>query len=552
VILRPYQHRTLYEALLPWFEAHEDGNPIVSACVGSGKSIMIAEFCRLAARGYTEYRSRVLVLVPSKELLEQNYAELVRITPDLRMGLVSASAGRKDVAFDKDVVVATVGSVIKNPGNLGRLDLIMVDECHLISRKDEGQYRQLIRECQKYNPDLRVIGWTGTPYRGNGVWLTAGEDRLFTDIAARVSMSELLSAGYLAPLVPGVTRIQVDASDVGTANGDYIVAELAKKLDQAELTEKIADEIVEHGQDRKRWLVFGVTVEHAEHLQSALKARGVTAGLVTGKTPKVERERTIAAFRAGRFRCLVNVCVLTTGFNVPDVDLLALVRNTKSPVLYTQIAGRGMRCAGANMEESIRNGKANCLWLDFTDTTLTLGPVDQIKGRGESKPREDAGGTPFKTCPDCGANNATGVPACVQCGFTFAVPEHKMHAQANGADVLSGTHYGYKEISVGRVTYQSHQKSGTDNFILRVNYWAGMKPVCSEWICLEHKGFAREKAVRWWRERYAGTLDLPVPSSVVEALDMVEWLRVPDKIVVKYGEKYPDFIRAVFEEREAA
>ena len=175
VTLRPYQTRTL-EELDAWFMDNETGHPIVHACVGAGKSVMIAEYCRRAVLEYPGYRARILMLVPSKELLIQNFEKLKPLTSDIYIGIISASAGRKDAAFDKDLVIATVGSVAKNPGMLGRLDLIMVDECHLISRKDSGQYRELIAACQRYNPSLRVIGLTGTPFLNASLSGKKGED----------------------------------------------------------------------------------------------------------------------------------------------------------------------------------------------------------------------------------------------------------------------------------------------------------------------------------------------------------------------------------------
>ena len=334
--LRPYQVRTL-EQLDTWFAANPDGNPIVSACVGAGKSIMIAEFCRRAVLDYPDYRTRILMLVPSKELLIQNIGKLSHLTQDINIGIVSASLCRKDTAFDKDVVIATVGSVAKNPGQLGRLEIILVDECHLINRKETGQYRKLIADCQRYNPDLRVIGLTGTPFRGNGIWLTEGKERLFTDIAARVTMTELLDSGFLSPLVTADTGIQVSASEVRQSNGDYVVAELEKLLDDSELTKNIAKTIVSLGKDRNRWLVYGVTVAHATHLCEAINALGIRAEVVSAQTPAKERGRIINDFKRGKLRCLCNVAVLTTGFDVPELDLIALVRNTKSPVLYTQV-----------------------------------------------------------------------------------------------------------------------------------------------------------------------------------------------------------------------
>jgi DNA repair protein RadD len=538
VILRPYQQTTL-DKLIEWFERNPEGNPIVAACVGAGKSVMIAELCRIAARGF-EYRSRVLVTVPSKELLEQNYAKMIAVAPDLRIGIKSASVGRKDHAFDKDIVIATPGSVVKNPGDLGRLDLVMVDECHLIPNRDVGQYRKLIAGCQRFNPDLRVIGWTGTPFRGNGVWLHSGEERLFHDIAARVTLQDLLAQGYLSPLVPTMPNFQISGDGVRTSGDDYVISALAEKLDQAELIGRVADEICRLGADRKKWLVFAVTVQHAQHIAAALQYRGISATHVSGETPKAERDRIILGFRHGRYRAMVNVAVLTTGFDVPEVDLLALVRNTKSPVLYSQIAGRAMR---------ISPGKTDALWLDFTDTTANLGPVDEIRGRNEPKAREGEATAPFKLCPECGASSPAGAAVCAneECGFVFPPPEPKVYAYTSGAAILSNNKFGYKEINIARTTYRSHQSKRTDQFMLRADYWSGMRIVASEYVCLEHEGYARQKAERWWRERYAGKFDLPVPTSVAQALDMVPWLREPKQITVKFGEKFPELVAAKFE-----
>lgn len=539
--LRPYQTRTL-EELDAWFEENETGNPIVSACVGAGKSVMIAEFCRRAVLDYPSYRARILMLVPSKELVVQNLEKLVPLTKSIYIGVVSASLGRKDTAFDRDVVIATVGSVAKNPGSLGRLDIIMVDECHLISRKDTGQYRKLIADCQRYNPQLRVIGLTGTPYRGDGIWLTEGKERLFTDIATRVTMRELLDDGFLSPLVNAQTDTHIEAADVRMQNGDFVIHELAKRIDQTELTASIASQIVKLGQDRAKWLVYCVTVEHAGHMAEALQALGISVEVVSAKTPTAERDRIIRNFKAGRVRCICNVAVLTTGFDVPELDLIALVRNTRSPVLYTQIAGRGMRIA---------EGKQDCLWLDFTDTTLVMGPVDQIKGRAEPKPVNKDGGasaTPFKVCPECGASVATAVLKCPtpECSYDFPPPSTNINGEISDANVL--TKIGFSTYNVARVTYAHHQnrKDPSKPPTLKATYWTGMKPVCSEWVCIEHGGFARVKAERWWYERINAPIPLPKPLTVEDALAQTEWLRKPDQIVVREGEHWPELIRCIF------
>ena len=534
---RPYQQRTLDE-LWDWFGKHDGGNPIVEACVGAGKSLMIAA---LAQRANAEHPgTRILVLVHQKELLEQNIDKLIRIWPQADVGLYSAAVGKKQLG--RQITYATIGSIYKRAHELGRIDIVLADECHLINPKDAGTWRQFISDLTKYCPHTRVIGWTGTPFRGNGVWLTAGDDALFTNIATRVTMRELLDLQFLSPLVPAPTVTRIDASDVRTSGDDYVVSELARVTDQADLVEATCDEIVQLAAGRKRWMVFAVTVTHAEHVRDALRARGVAVDMVSAETPKQERAALIEAFRRGRIRCLVNVAVLTTGFDVPEVDFIALLRATKSPVLYVQIAGRGMRIA---------DGKENCLWADFTNTTVEMGPVDAIKGRMPNAGRK--GQAPFKLCPDCGSQNATGATHCIDCGFQFPEPERIKHGvQASAAAVLSSQQASMMQTyPVTEVRYQRHRKDGGQDS-LRVEYYDGMLRVASEWVCLSHEGYARKKAEAWWAARCK--LDA-IPGGVEEALEWLDYddniLRKPAAVIVSKAGQYPTIVSHQWENKES-
>lgn len=538
MIPRLYQSRTLDE-LWGWFTRHDGGNPIVEACVGAGKSLMIA---LLAQRADLEFPgTRILVLVHQKELLEQNLEKLVAVWPEANVGLYSAGAGRKDLGCQ--ITYATIGSIWKDAHKLGRIDIVLADECHLINPKDAGMWRSFLSDLSKYCPTTRCIGWTGTPFRGNGVWLTAGDDALFTHVATKVTMRELLDLGFLAPLVPATTVTRIDAHDVRTSGDDYVVSELAKVTDTAELVEATCDEIVQLAAERKRWLVFAVTIEHAEHVRDALRRRGVLAEMVSAKTPKVERAQLIADFRAGRIKCLVNVAVLTTGFDVPAVDFIALLRATKSPVLYVQIAGRGMRLA---------DGKENCLWADFTDTTALMGPVDAVKGRLPTGGRK--GEAPTKLCPSCGSQNPASAPECMDCGFVFPEPERIKHGtQASAAAVLSSQQETNFEVRpVSEVRYKLHVKPGSPTS-LRVEYYDNLIRVASEWVCLGHEGFARKKAERWWTQRT--TIDA-IPGDAEQALEWLEYsdaiLRQPASIVVTKKDKYPQIVSYHWQKEEQA
>lgn len=526
---RPYQSRILDE-LWSWFASHQEGHPVVEACVGAGKSMLIA---MLAQRAMLEYPgTRILVVVPSKELLVQNIAELFNVWPEADIGAYSAAIGKKQLGHA--LTYATIGSVYKDAHKLGRIDMILADEAHLISTKDTGMWRKLISDLQKFgSPGVRVVGWTGTPYRGNGYWITSGEAPLFTHIAARATMRELLDAGFLAPLTTVETKTHVDASEVKVVGGDYVVSELARVTDRDELVQATCDEVVVLGAARKKWLAFCVTVDHAEHVCAALQARGIAAAVVTGETPAGERDARIAAFRAGRLRCLVNVAVLTTGFNVKDVDFIILLRATKSPVLYTQIMGRGLRT---------ETGKTDCLVADFTDTILTLGPVDAIKGRVPTGGRK--GEAPTKLCPECGNPNPTAAPTCRECGFEFPPPERIKHgAQASAAAVLSSqVETMIETVPVDTVQYRLHQKEGSP-LSLRVDYYAGMLRAASEWVCVSHSGYARVRAEQWWQQR---TKIDAIPGSTEEALEWLEYdqniLRVPAALILNKQSKYPTIV----------
>ncbi len=365
------------------------------------------------------------------------------------------------------------------------------------------------------------------------MWLTAGDDALFTNIATRVTMKELLELKFLSPLVPAPTVARVDARDVRTSGDDYVISELAKVTDRADLVEATCQEIVELARDRKRWLVFAVTIEHAEHVRDALQRRGVTAAVVSSETPKQERAALIAAFRGGRIRCLVNVAVLTTGFDVPEVDFIALLRATKSPVLYVQIAGRGMR---------IVDGKTDCLWADFTDTTIEMGPVDEVKGRMPST--KGKGEAPSKLCPKCGSKNLAAATQCVDCGFKFPEPERIKHGdQASSAAILSSQAKTMMEmVPVTDVRYRLHHKEGGTES-LRVEYYDGFQRVASEWVCLSHDGYARKKAEAWWAMR--AKIDA-VPHDTEEALEWLEYddqiLRRPAAVIVNRAGQYPTIV----------
>jgi DNA repair protein RadD len=222
--------------------------------------------------------------------------------------------------------------------------------------------------------------------------------------------------------------------------------------------------------------------------------------------------------------------VLTTGFNAPAVDLIAMLRPTKSTNLYVQMAGRGTRLAP---------GKENCLVLDFAGNVARHGPIDLVKPKDKVKSEAD-GEAPTKVCPECQAINTLSARVCIDCGSEFAPPEAaKLEATATTRPILSTGQPVW--VDVGTVSYHRHEKPGKPPS-LRVDYHCGLVRH-HEWVCLEHGGYAGSKATQWWSRRAGG--DRP-PVTVDDALRRAAQLRQPLQIALRPNGRFTEVVNARF------
>jgi DNA repair protein RadD len=535
MILRDYQARSVTD-LFAWWTKHQEETdiPLLVLPTAAGKSVICAEIVRQMWEQWPDYRPRTVVLVPSKELAEQNAAKLTALLPaNIHVGFVSASLGKKQ--HQADVIVATIGSIHKSAHLLGDIKAVIIDEAHLVNNKasDAGMYRTFLVKlgeiCQ-----FRTVGMTATPFRGNQVWLTDGDDPLFTGIASRVTMQELLDQKFIAPLIPPVQKMttRIDASQVGIANGDYKVGELSVLVDG--YLDKVARESVHLAAARNKWIAFTPSVDNAERLADKLCDLGIASEVVCGETPKQQREQYIREFRAGEIQCLVTVLALSVGFDVPDVDCIIWCRPTKSPVLYVQGMGRGTRIA---------EGKTDCLVLDFTDTVERLGPVDAIKGR--AKRATGLQEAPYSICPGCGERNAPAAFVCVFCGETIREEvQAPKDAKVSYAALLSAQRE--QEVTwhdISRVEYKLHRKEGKPDSV-RVDYYDGFMRVASEWVCFNHTGYARQKAESWWLKREP----VHYPTSVERILNWLQNNQIlePTQIATRQNGKFTEITHYEF------
>jgi DNA repair protein RadD len=375
-------------------------------------------------------------------------------------------------------------------------------------------YQSTIQTLRERVPDLRVAGLTATPFRLDHGHLCEGDGHIFDDIIFEYSIAQGIRDGFLSPLLSKATRTTIDISEVGKRNGEFIPEQLEAVAGDIDVVAGAADEIIAHAGSRRAWLAFCVGVKHAELVRNALRDRGVDAEMVLGETNDNERDRIIEESRAGRLTCIVSVMVLSYGFNVPFVDLIALLRPTCSTGLYVQQVGRGIRRA---------DGKSNCLVLDFAGNVRRFGPVDdpQITVKGGGK-----GEAPTKTCPACHEIVALATTQCPCCGHELPRRTNITHeAKADTAEILSSGPARSDWFGVEDVSFFKHMKVTPS---LKAAYQCGIDTFY-EWACLEHQGLARLKAETWWRV-LAGTA---VPLTIEEALEREDEIAWPSHIRVE-------------------
>lgn len=470
--LREYQQRSI-NMLYDWLREN-DGHPCLVLPTGSGKSHVVASLCKDAVQSWPG--TRVLMLTHQMELINQNAEKMRQHWPNAPLGIYSASIGKRQLG--EPITFAGIQSVRNRAKDIGHIDLIIIDECHLVSHKNTGGYRNLINELKEINPKLRVIGLTATPYRlGHG--LITDDPAIFDDLIEPVSVEELIAKGFLSPLRSKVTVSKLNTDGVNKRGGEYVESALQKAVNTNENNVSIVDEIIPLSSGRKSWLIFCAGVDHAQAVCDELVSRGITTACVTGKTPKKERARLLDAFKRGEIQALTNANVLTTGFDAPNIDLIAMLRPTLSPSLFVQMSGRGLRIAP---------NKADCLVLDFAGVVATHGPITAIE-----PPRKagTGGEAPTKSCDDCGEIVYASAKKCPACGFLFPIVDtvdlHLRQDDIMGIEPI--------EMSVTEWAWRVHKGRSSGLKMLRVTYYGALSdaPV-QEYLTLLHDGYARRKA----------------------------------------------------------
>lgn len=542
-MIEPRWYQTAANAAVWEYLKNTSGNPMIVLPTGAGKSLTLA----LVIQQALEFGARIVVLAHRKELLEQNRDEILEILPTADVGIYSA--GLKSKQIHNRIVVAGIQSVFRKAADFGERRLVIVDEAHLVSDLEDTMYRKFLGDIAKLNPGLRIVGLSATPSR-TGTGPICGPDRIFQRIVFEAQTGQLIEQGFLCPITNKSADKQVNTDKVGLRGGEFIESELQAVFDVDDVVEAACKEILEKCHDRHSILIFASGVSHAEKLAAYLPG----AAIVTGETLPIERASILQRFKSGELRFVVNVDVLTTGFNARNIDAIAILRATMSPGLFCQMVGRGLR-----KHES----KENCLLLDFGQNIARHGSIDdsnfgRSEGRVTTGKRDAIAATNGrgKTCPRCGLDVAANSRTCPECNFLFPV-NHE--ATADEESQLTGQKP--PEIwNVESVVTKVHtpkrdpeseviQSVRIDYFCRNADIGGDLKTqVISEWICPAHQGFARRKFEAWWEAH--SICDTPDTASDCNELLSMGVARWPIQITTKQDGKWFRILSQEFGDRQ--
>lgn len=554
--LRYYQEEAI-AALLTFRQKHPGGNPLIALPTGAGKSVVIAGF--LATAFAMAADQRWLMLTHRKTLIEQNKKALLRVWPHAPVGVYSAGLNSRE--SHQPIVFAGIQSVYKKAALFGHVDGVIIDEAHLVGDSASSMYQTFLGALAQVNPDLYGIGTTATWWRASGP-LTDGD--IFTHIAydrtQRNAFMQLVEDGFLCKLSTYCTKAQIKTEGVKITGGDFNEKALeAAVLADFPNVEACVQETIAAGENRRAWFVFTVSIAHAEAIAELLTNHGIAAAAYHSELESDANDQALKDFAAGRLRALVNVNCLTTGIDVPQIDLIAVMRPTRSSVLWVQMLGRGTRPA---------EGKEDCLVLDFGHCAEVLGPINDPVIPRKKRPVEDCPTcpgwkrqrnedgqpkhafcpdcgkqfcAPMRECPECGYYNYFGARTCEHCGFEFErVPDIKdtpsqaaVMAEAHAPAVVEAV------AEVNSVDYTLHEKNGRQSLV--VIYTCGLQEI-RRWINFEHPegSYPRLLAYRFWKAHTKGTpyaaMAPPETAAVALAIATNGAFRVPRTIkVIKEG-----------------
>lgn len=541
--------QALYEAM----QNDESCNPVVVIPTGGGKTIVLCQIVDLILSDNP--LENILILSHDKRILRQNHDALEDFF-EIDVGLYCSGMKSKTI---KKITVASIQSIFRRPKDFEQFGKILIDECHLVTINQSGMYRKFLDGLN----DHQVGGLTATDFRTGHGYIHKGEGALFNHVAYDLSSTDnfnrLVNEGYLSELYSKSTAMKLETQGLKKLGGDFSQKDMSTKLDREELTGSAVEEAIQFGKNYKRWLCFAIDIKHAENVRDAFIQRGISAACVHSKSED-DDEETINDFRKGKYRVLIGIGMLTTGLDIPDIDMIILLRPTQSPVLHIQMIGRGLRVVYAEgyavetvedrLEAILAGPKHHCLVLDFAGNVARLGPINQIDIK-QKDPSKGGGEAITKECPECQMITHGSAKFCDNCGFEFVFKE-LLQGTADDTEVVARKKkiviaQNSKEwADVDSVSYSRYQARPGNPEQVCVLYKCGMSLV-REFVNIGHIGKAKYIARNWIDYRWDKSAG-ETPDTVEEILSQKEFIARPNKILVDTRGEFPKIVDAVFEE----
>ena len=550
--LRPYQ-RDAVDSIWNYFNS-KNGNPVIAAPTGSGKSLIIAFFVKEVIEKYPN--QRIMIVTHVKELVSQNCEELLGIFPDSNAGIFSAGLNRKEIS---QITFATIGSVVKVPEKFGCVNYLLIDEVHMADTTRETMYKKFIDGLKVANPNLKVIGLSATPYRlGQGLII---DDGIFTDICFDNTKLEafnyLLEEGYLDYLVTKKTLMQLDVSGVRTIAGEFNQDELQRVVNTPQIIHTAISESLRYFVNRHCIVVFAAGTDHSDNIAAMFNDEfGISAISIHSRMTDNERGTAIADFKVGKYRVAVNNIILGVGVNIPQIDMIIDLQPTESTARHVQKYGRGTRPVYAKgYDLSTKTGRIHamkvgvksrhCLVLDFAGNTYRNGAInDPII---PTKTGKATSGKKSKTCRKCLTIHPRSKKICDTldeiteeiCGYEFnEIPDSEIMGEASAVELIvaaseirkSQEKVIKKWLNVDNTSYSLVINNKDSIPMLAATYQCGESKFI-KYVCLEHKGFLKTHANRWWEQRYQSKPKF-IPDTINEALEHTNFLLIPAMIYI--------------------
>lgn len=422
---------------------------VITIPTGGGKTIVMAEIIRKSFE--TNPSCRGMLISHVKELIEQSHKTCSNVSastnlPIESIGVYSAKMKRKEI---RPLTIASIQSVHRKANDFGHLDFIIVDESHLISPNEETMYHRFISAAKIRNSKLIVVGLTATPYRMQSGTIY-GKNKFFDSCCYAIGVQDLISQGYLSPLTTrGIGS--PDLRGVKIRGGEFLPVSLNAVITNEKLVTDGVTEAIAKANGRKSILVFASSIFHGELILNKLRDLGEKSShMITGDTDTPVRDQRINEFKSGELRWLVNVSVLTTGFDAPNVDCVVVMRPTMSRGLWYQMVGRGFRLAP---------GKTDCLVLDFGDNAIRLGCIDDmnVDENGMEIPAKK-----YKQCKSCKLIIKVSAQVCPGCGYIppkAEISELKVSATQSRGEIMGGLRTITKEYDIVSSSYTIYRKN---------------------------------------------------------------------------------------------